>query len=75
MEQIASLLSEHGLVLVFANVMLTQLGAPVPAVPMLVVAGAYAAQGNFSPGAALVIAVAASLLGDLPWYAAGRRYG
>jgi len=75
MEQIASLLSEHGLALVFANVMLTQLGAPVPAVPMLVVAGAYAAQGNFSPGAALVIAVAASLLGDLPWYAAGRRYG
>jgi len=75
MEQIASLLSEHGLALVFANVMLTQLGAPVPAVPMLVMAGAYAAQGNFTLSAALVIAVAASLLGDLPWYFAGRRYG
>jgi len=75
MEQIASLLSEHGLALVFANVMLTQLGAPVPAVPMLVMAGAYAAQGNFTLGVALVVAVIASLLGDLPWYFAGRRYG
>lgn len=75
MDQITYLLSEHGLALVFGNVLLTQLGAPLPAVPMLIVAGAYSQQGGFDVTAVLVVAVAASLLGDLPWYAAGRRYG
>ncbi len=75
MEQITHLLSEHGLALVFANVLLTQLGVPIPAVPMLIVAGAYAQQGGFHPAALLAGAVAASLLGDLPWFVAGRRYG
>lgn len=75
MDQITHLLSEHGLALVFANVLLTQIGVPVPAVPMLVVAGAYAQQGGFNLAAVLAVAVAGSLLGDLPWYVAGRRYG
>jgi len=75
MDEITHMLSQHGLALVFGNVLLTQLGVPVPAVPMLIVAGAYAQQGGFSIAAVLAVAVAASLLGDLPWYAAGRRYG
>ena len=70
-----NLLAQHGVALVFLNVFLTQIGAPVPAVPMLLMAGAYAQQGGFNPGAALGAAVAGSLLGDLPWYLAGRRYG
>lgn len=75
MEQITHLLSQHGLALVFGNVFLTQIGVPVPAVPMLIVAGAFAQQGDFNLAAALAAAVVASLLGDLPWYAAGRLYG
>lgn len=75
MPELNSLLAQHGLLLVFGNVLLTQLGLPVPAVPMLVVAGAFAAQGQFGYAALLFIATAATLLGHLPWYFAGRRYG
>jgi membrane protein DedA with SNARE-associated domain len=75
METFAPLLAEHGLALVFANVWLAQAGLPLPAVPLLVVCGALAAQGQVSAAALLAIAVAASLLGDIPWYWAGRRYG
>ena len=70
-----SLLTQHGLLLVFANVLLTQAGIPVPAVPMLVVAGALAAQGEIGYTALLLTALAATLAGDIPWYFAGRRYG
>jgi membrane protein DedA with SNARE-associated domain len=75
MHELTGLLAQHGLLLVFANVLLTQAGLPVPAVPMLVVAGALAAQGEFGYGALLLVATTAALLGDLPWYFAGRRYG
>ncbi|MBX9902746.1 MAG: VTT domain-containing protein [Burkholderiales bacterium] len=75
MEQMTSLLAQHGLLLVFVNVLLTQAGIPVPAVPMLVVAGALAAQGEFGYIALLLTALAATLAGDVPWYFAGQRYG
>lgn len=38
-QEIIALLAEYGLVLVFLNVLVEQAGAPVPAVPTLVVAG------------------------------------
>lgn len=75
MEQLTGLLAQHGLALVFANVLLTQLGAPVPAIPTLIVAGALAQSGQLSAASALGVAVFASLAGDLPWFAAGRAYG
>lgn len=75
MQEIVTLLAEHGLLLVFANVLLTQAGLPLPAVPVLVVAGAFAAQGEFGFGALLLTALLAALGGDIPWYFAGRRYG
>lgn len=46
MHELSELLAQYGLLLVFINVLLTQAGVPVPATPMLVVAGALAAQGN-----------------------------
>lgn len=59
---------------VFINVLLQQLGLPVPAVPTLLVAGSLAA----TPGRAgkiLAAAVLASVLADWLWYLAGRRFG
>jgi len=56
-------------------VLLTQLGAPLPAIPTLVVAGALAQQGHWHPALVVGLAVVACLAGDLPWYYAGRRYG
>ena len=75
MLELTELLAHYGLLLVFVNVLLTQAGLPLPAVPILVVAGALAAQGEFTYVALLLTAIAAALLGDIPWYFAGRRYG
>jgi membrane protein DedA with SNARE-associated domain len=75
MQYMVTLLAEHGLVLVFANVLLAQIGMPVPAVPLLIVAGAFLAQGELALAPLLAVTVTASLLGDTPWYFAGRRYG
>lgn len=75
MDAMTSLLAQHGLLLLFANVLLTQAGAPVPSTPMLVVAGALVAQGQLGFGPALAVATVATLIGNVPWYLAGRRYG
>src|SRR5437764_12075670 len=69
------LIGEYGLALVFANVLLEQLGLPIPAVPALIVAGALSAAGEFSPFAACGVAFVACMMGDAAWYLAGRRYG
>ena len=75
MDQLGGPLVQYGLWLVFGNVLLTQLGAPLPAIPIMIVAGALAQQGHWSAVLVVALAVVASLIGDLPWYYAGRRYG
>ena len=75
METLRQLLAEHGLTLVFGNVLLAQLGLPLPAVPILVVAGALVAEGTVNIFALAAAVVIASLCGDVPWYLAGKRYG
>lgn len=74
-EQLTALLTQFGLLLVFVNVFLVQAGAPVPAVPTLLVAGALAAGSGPALPAVIGVAVVGSLLGDSIWYVAGRRYG
>jgi membrane protein DedA with SNARE-associated domain/rhodanese-related sulfurtransferase len=73
--EIIALMAQYGVLLVFLNVLVTQLGAPVPAVPTLVVAGALVAGGQMPLLAVLLVAVCAALLSDAVWFAAGRRYG
>jgi membrane protein DedA with SNARE-associated domain/rhodanese-related sulfurtransferase len=69
------LIAQYGLALVFANVLLEQVGLPIPAVPTLIVAGALAAEGELSPLAIFGVAFAGCMIGDALWYVAGRRYG
>lgn len=75
MQEMSNLLAQHGLLLVFVNVLLVQLGLPLPAMPLLIVAGAFVVQGQIDLLPLLAVAVMGSLLGDTPWYFAGRRYG
>jgi len=75
MQEISVLLAQYGLAFVFANMFLEQAGAPVPAVPTLMVAGALAVGGGPALSAIVLVAVIGSLLGDLIWYVAGRIYG
>jgi len=74
-QSLLELMSRFGLTFVFANVLLEQLGLPVPAVPTLLVAGALAADGRLPGGALAVLALLACVIADSSWYAAGRLYG
>nr|HET7857861.1 DedA family protein/thiosulfate sulfurtransferase GlpE [Caldimonas sp.] len=75
MTTLLRLLADYGLAVAFFNVLLSHLGAPLPAVPTLIVTGALSMQGHFPLPALFATAVAADLLADLAWYAAGRRFG
>lgn len=75
METLYHLIEQYGLLLVFVNVLVEQLGAPVPAYPTLIITGAMAQAGQYSPAVLLLLAVAAALVADYTWYLAGRRYG
>lgn len=66
---------EYGLIGVFGVVLVQQLGAPIPATPVLMLAGAHAAADPLYGVYALGLAILASALGSLPWFWAGRRYG
>jgi membrane protein DedA with SNARE-associated domain len=69
------LVLHYGIPLVFLNVLLEQLGVPVPAVPTLIVAGALARNGRLSTTHVMMAAVGASIIADWVWFALGRRYG
>lgn len=68
-------LSQYGLIIVIVNVLLDQIGLPVPAVPTLIVAGALAADGHLSLSALFAGAVLACLVPDCGWYLVGQKYG
>jgi membrane protein DedA with SNARE-associated domain/rhodanese-related sulfurtransferase len=67
--------AEYGLLLVFGVTLAEQLGVPVPAMPVLLFAGAKAAEDPVYGASALALAILACTMGDIAWYAAGRRYG
>ena len=75
MQELVDLIAQYGLLLVFINVLVEQVGLPVPAVPTLIVAGAAAATGQISAAAVFGVAVLACFIGDGLWFAGGRIYG
>ncbi len=75
MEQLVELIGRYGVLFVFANVFIEQVGLPVPALPTLVLAGALAADGKVSAPSVLLAAVVASAIANTGWYFVGRRLG
>ncbi|HEX4234778.1 MAG TPA: rhodanese-like domain-containing protein [Caldimonas sp.] len=75
MDLLSHWLSDYGLTIVFINVLLAQLGLPLPAYPVLIATGAMSAHGQLPAPALLATAIAACLVADLTWYAGGARYG
>jgi membrane protein DedA with SNARE-associated domain/rhodanese-related sulfurtransferase len=69
------LIERYGLVAVFLNVLTEQAGAPIPAYPLMLIAGSFIGNGNYSLAQLIAVIVAASLIADMCWYEAGRRYG
>jgi membrane protein DedA with SNARE-associated domain/rhodanese-related sulfurtransferase len=73
--QLIQSLGQYGLTIVVLNVLLDQLGLPVPAVPTLIVAGAVASRGQMSLGALFAGSMSACLIADCGWYLVGEKYG
>ena len=61
MSEILQILSRHGPAVLFAAVLVEQLGIPLPATPWLVASGAFAATGQLN----WVVATATGTLGSL----------
>ena len=68
-------LALYGYVLLFAWVLVEQLGLPLPAAPVLLAAGALAARGELRFWEAFGLAWLACLLADSTWFHVGRRHG
>ena len=75
MREVLDFLIRHGYVVIGAAVLAEQLGIPVPAMPVLLAAGAVAGTGALNPVLCVVIALTAAMLGDSFWFLLGRRYG
>ncbi|MBP6018574.1 MAG: DedA family protein/thiosulfate sulfurtransferase GlpE [Burkholderiaceae bacterium] len=75
MDYLLHLIEQYGLGLVFLNVLIEQLGTPLPSYPTLVITGALLERSSYSAPLLLAVAVLAALLADFTWYLAGKRYG
>lgn len=72
--QVTQTLHDDVVGVVFVNVLLQQIGLPIPAIPTLLLAGSVAASPG-QLGAVLVAAIVASLIADWIWYGAGKVFG
>ncbi|TCT10275.1 DedA family protein/thiosulfate sulfurtransferase GlpE [Paralcaligenes ureilyticus] len=75
MHYLLHLIDQYGLTLVFFNVLIEQLGTPLPSYPTLVITGALLVRNSYSAPLLLFVAVFAALIADVVWYHAGKRYG
>jgi membrane protein DedA with SNARE-associated domain/rhodanese-related sulfurtransferase len=75
MSETTQFLISHGSPIVFAAVLLEQMGLPLPALPWLLAAGALSATRQFNMGLGIVVAVAACLIADTFWFYLGRLRG
>jgi membrane protein DedA with SNARE-associated domain len=75
MHETLQFILRHGYVVLFGWVFAEQLGLPVPAIPILLAAGALAGSGRMNLGTAIALAVLAAAMSDLLWYELGRHRG
>src|SRR5271155_5395038 len=73
MHQPMEFLLRHGYPLLFVMVLAEQLGAPIPAMPVLLGMGALIGTGKYSWAGALSLSLAASMAADGAWYLLGRQ--
>jgi len=73
--EILEFVVHYGYALLFIWVLIEQGGLPIPATPLLLAAGALAAQGRMHFALAALIPAVASLFADTFWYFFGKRRG
>lgn len=75
MRDLIPLLIAHGALIVFLVTLAARAGVPVPAAPLLVVAGGVSMTGQMSLVVSLLASLVANVMGDAIWYQAGRWRG
>src|SRR4030042_2808426 len=75
MNEAVQFLIHHGYSVVFLWILFERMGLPMPVIPVLLGAGALAEIGKLNFFLVLVMAMIASMLGDLFWYEMGRLRG
>jgi membrane protein DedA with SNARE-associated domain/rhodanese-related sulfurtransferase len=75
MSQFSDVLAAHGVSVLFAATLAERLGLPLPAAPLLLVAGSLVATGQLGLAMVLAAAIVASIVGDAVWFVLGRRFG
>lgn len=75
MNGVTDFLLHHGESVLFWAVFTEQMGLPIPAIPLLIAAGALAGAGTMSVWAAVGLPILASLGPDMLWYYLGRHRG
>ena len=75
MELPIHILTVYGYALLAGWVLVEQLGVPLPAMPVVLAAGALSAEHEINFWLAILVSVAAALVADSVWFLVGRRYG
>jgi membrane protein DedA with SNARE-associated domain/rhodanese-related sulfurtransferase len=75
MEDLVRILELYGLQIVFVSVLLDQGGLPLPSFSLVVVAAGVATAAGQPVWPIFALAVLATLVADLIWFAGGRRFG
>jgi membrane protein DedA with SNARE-associated domain len=75
MNDVVTLVSHHGYLIIFLVVLAEALNLPIPAALALIAGGAAAASGQLSAATVMVLAMAAMLAGDSLMFVLGRNMG
>jgi membrane protein DedA with SNARE-associated domain len=75
MQATSEFLIRHGYAIVFLWILAGQAGLPLPAIPVLLAAGALAGTGQLDLPAIVALTVVASLVSDSAWFLVGRHGG
>ena len=75
MQHTVEFLIRHGGPVLFAAILLDELGFPMPAVPFLLAAGALVAKSQLHPLVAYGVALVACFIADSTWFFLGRHGG
>jgi membrane protein DedA with SNARE-associated domain len=73
--EVIQFLIQYGYALLFGWVLVEQMGLPIPAVPLLLAAGALCGLGRMDLALAVSLALIAVILADVFWYCLGRYRG
>jgi membrane protein DedA with SNARE-associated domain len=74
-DQLLAALVQYGLPALFVTILVTSAGAPLPATLLLVTAGSFVQQGDFSYWSVVALTLVAAVIGDNIGYWIGRRGG